>query len=109
MTETLKVLGQINPGAATEVVLYTVPQSKIVTISSVVVCNTSSSQASFRIAIAVSGATTSVQQYLYFDQQLDANSTFVSTIGITMQATDELRVYASSSDLAFNLFGAEVG
>lgn len=109
MSETLKVLGQVNPSANTETLLYSVPDSKLTSISSIVVCNTSGSEASFRIAVAVSGELTSTKHYIYYNQQLDANSSFVSTIGITMKALDELRVYSSSSSLAFNAFGAEVG
>tara|TARA_R110000822_G_scaffold235648_1_gene366440 strand:+ start:178 stop:507 length:330 start_codon:yes stop_codon:yes gene_type:complete len=108
MTNTVKVLGQSAPLATTLTVLYTVPALTRTTSSSIVICNRSVVDATFRVSVAVSGAADATKQYLYYDQAVEANSTFIATIGITLSLTDEVRVYASAADLSFNLFGVEV-
>lgn len=108
MADTFKVLGQAAPAATTETDLYTVPSARSTTISTLTVCNRAATAATFRISIAVAGAATSNAQYIYYDQALDANSTWTATIGITLAASDVVRVYASTANLSFNAFGVEV-
>lgn len=108
MAEIFKVLAQSAPAATTETDLYTVPASTNTTLSSIVICNRSAVAVTFRITIAIAGAVTSNAQYIYYDQPLDANSSFIATIGITLAATDKIRIYASTANLSFNVFGVEV-
>jgi ribosomal protein S2 len=102
-----KVLGQLNPLAVTLTALYTVPASKEVVTSSIVVTNRSAVATSFRISVAVAGAVDDNKQYLYYDISIPGNDTFIATIGITLAATDVVRVYATLATLSFNLFGTE--
>lgn len=108
MAEILKILGQSAPGATTSTDAYTVPAATQTTVSSVVVCNRAATAASFRISASIAGAVLANQQYLYYDQYVDGNSTFIATIGITLAATDKIRVYANTANLSFNVFGVEV-
>ncbi|SRR6266446_2964326 len=108
MTDTLKVLAQSNPAAQTLTDAYAVPGAASTTISSIVVCNSGSAPDKFRIAIAVAGAADAAKQYLYYDVTIPAYGTFVATIGLTLAATDKVRVYAGGSALSFNVFGVEV-
>lgn len=108
MADTLKVLAQSNPSVATLTAAYTVAASTSATISSVVIANRSGTATTFRIAVSPAGAAIANEHYLYYDQAIDGNTTFVSTIGITMAATDVLRVYATLATLSFNVFGVEV-
>jgi len=48
-----------------------------------------------------------VKQYLYYDYVLPAKDTLALVIGITLNETDVVRVYASAIDVAFNIFGVE--
>jgi len=107
MAEALKILGQTT-SATTLSDLYTVPSSNSATISSIVVCNRGSSSCTFRISVAINGASDSNEQYLFYDQFLDAKSTYIATIGITLGDTDKVRVQSSAADVSFNLFGVEV-
>jgi hypothetical protein len=108
MAESNKVLGQSNPSAATLTTLYTVPGSTDAVISSITVCNRSAVGTTFRIAIRPSGASISNEHYLYYDVYIQGNDTFVATIGITLDATDVVSVYATLATLSFNLFGVEI-
>jgi len=105
--QTLKVLGQSAPTAATLTTLYTVPTSKSAIGSSIVVCNRSAVATSFRIAIRPLGAAIANSQYLYYDIVINGADTFVGTIGITLAATDIVSVYATLATLSFSLFGVE--
>ncbi len=107
-TTTYKVLGQSAPSATTETALYTVPASTETIVSSIVACNRGSSAGTYRIYIAVNGAAAANSQYLIFDATLQAKETVALTLGVTMDATDVLRVYASSADFSFNAFGTEI-
>jgi len=108
MAKTYKCLGQSKPAATTGTDLYTVPAATQTVVSSLVVCNQSASTRTFRVSISVAGGATVAKDYLYYDVSLPANDTFVATLGLAMQATDKMRVYASTTDLSFNLFGAEL-
>ena len=108
MAETLKLLAQSNPLAATLTDAYTVPASTSVTVSSIVVCNRSATDTTFRVSVAVAGAADDNKQYLYFDEEIKGNTTFVLTGGITLAATDVVRVYATLATLTFSVFGVEV-
>lgn len=107
MSYATKVLGQLNPSATTLTALYTVPTATKTTGTSIVVANRSATPTSFRISVAVAGAADDAKQYLYYDVPISANDTFIATIGITLAATDVIRVYAGAATLSFNLFGIE--
>ena len=106
-TQTLKVLAQLNPAATTLTTLYTVPGATTAAVSSIVICNQAASDATFRISVAIAGAADNAKQYLYYDTTVNANDSFVATIGSTLGAADVVRAYASTTTLSFVAFGAE--
>lgn len=107
MATTLKILGQSNPSASTLTTAYTVPSATTTVISSLVVCNRSTTATSFRIAIRQAGASISDEHYIYYDVAIAGNDTFIATIGATLEATDVVSVYATLATLSFNLYGQE--
>jgi len=107
MATTVKNLGQVATAATTETDLYTVPGATSSVCSSIVICNRGATVATFRVSHAVGGGATANKDYLYYDVTLAGNDTFIATIGITMAATDKIRVYASTANLSFNLYGQE--
>lgn len=108
MATTYKVLGQSAPLATTETTLYTVPALTSAVASSIIVCNRGTTQATFRVSIAVGGSATANKDYVYYDLLIAGNDTFIATIGVTLASTDEVRVYASSANFSFSLYGSEV-
>lgn len=107
-TTTYKVLGQVAPSATTETDLYTVPAATQTIVSSIVVANRGTTVGTFRISVSADGAATSNKDYLIYDAQLNPNSTTSFTLGVTLDATDKIRVYASSANFSFNAFGSEL-
>lgn len=107
-TATYKILGQAAPAAITETDLYTVSASTETIVSSIVVANRAATDATFRISISDNGAATATKDYIAYDTVVPGNGQFVATIGITINATDKIRVYASTANLSFNAFGSEL-
>jgi hypothetical protein len=107
MPNTIKVLGQQNPSAATLSTLYTVPGATSTVVSTITVCNRSTTATSFRIAVQPGGASISNEHYIYYDIPIGGNDTFAATIGITLAATDVVSVYATLATLSFSIFGQE--
>lgn len=107
-TTTYKVLGQVATAATTETDLYTVPAATETIISSLVVANRSASPATYRVSVAVNGAATGTKDYLTYDSPIGGNGTVALTLGVTLDSTDKIKVYASSADLSFNAFGSEI-
>lgn len=108
MATTYKILGQSAPAATTEVDLYTVPAATNAIVSTVTVCNRGASSGTFRIYVSPAGAATANANYLVYDATLDSKAFIAFTLGITLNATDELRIYASTTDFSFNAFGTEI-
>lgn len=107
-TTTYKILGQVAPAATTETDLYTVPASTETIVSSLVVANRGATSATYRISVSNNGAATTTKDYLVYDATLNANAVVALTLGITMDATDKIRVYGSTANLSVNAFGSEI-
>lgn len=107
MPDTYKVLGQSNPAAATLTDAYTVPAATQVIISTITVANRSATATSFRISVAINGAADNNVQYVAYDVPIGGNEAIALTLGITIDATDVVRVYATLATLTFNIFGVE--
>ena len=108
MTETLQVLGQLNPPASTLTPLYTCGSALGAAASSISVCNQDIVPVLFNVSVAVGGAADTPAQYLYYQLSLDTNDTFIATVGITLALNDVVRVWASSANVSFQLFGVQV-
>jgi hypothetical protein len=108
MATTYKVLGQVNPSATTNTTLYTCPASTQTVISTITICNQAGTSGTYRIAIRPNGATISAEHYIVYDASVPANSTTAYTLGMTIDASDVVTVYASSANMSFNAFGSEI-
>lgn len=108
MATTYKVLAQSNPSATTNTNLYTVPSATSTVVSTITICNQSSSQGSYRIAVRPAGAAIAAEHYIAYDVPIQANDTTALTLGLTLAATDVITIYATTASLSFGLFGSEV-
>jgi hypothetical protein len=108
MATAYKVLGQSAPAATTETDLYTVPAATETVVSTITVANRSATDATFRLSVSVNGAASANKDYLAYDLTIGGNGFVSFTIGATMDATDKIRVYASSANLSFTAFGSEI-
>jgi hypothetical protein len=92
-----------NPSATTATALYTVSSATEAVVSTLSVCNVGA-DASFRVAVRPLGASLADSHYIVYEATLAAGESKFFTLGIALQATDILEVYASTGDLAFNAF-----
>lgn len=108
MANAYKILGQSNPSATTNTDLYTVPASTEAVISTLIVCNQDSSDATYRVAVRPDGTAVAAEHYVAYDVTVGASDSTTLTLGITMNAADVLTVYGSTATLSFNAFGTEI-
>jgi hypothetical protein len=108
MATRLKILGQALPTANTFTDLYKVPVGNSTVVSTLNVCNTSSSNVSFRIAARPNANTLTAQQYLAYDIALPAQDTIALTIGMSLDQNDTITVFSFTGNVAFTLFGSEI-
>ncbi len=108
MAANYKVLGQSNPVGLTTTTLYTVPTYSQTVVSTITICNTGNTSATYRVSVCPGGVGVTTSNYLVYDNALNATDSTFLTIGMTLATTDVVRVYASSSNLGFSLFGSEI-
>jgi len=108
MANTYKVLGQQNPSAATSTTLYTCPSATQTVVSVITVCNRSATPTTFRVSIDVNGGGDSNEDYIAYDVPIGANQALELGKGITLDAADLIRVYATLATLSFGAFGEEL-
>lgn len=108
MPQTHKVLGQNNPSASGLTTLYTVPSSTQTIVSTLNVCNISTTGTTYRIAVRPTGEAIANKHYLVYDSSIPANDSIALTLGLSLGATDIVSVYAATANLAFSLYGVEI-
>lgn len=108
MADTYKVLGQSKPLAVTLTDLYTVAALTQASVSSITVCNQSTTPTTFRLSVAPAGAVDSLVHYLVYDTPIQGSESLTFTLGITLSATDKIRCYATLANLSFSSFGVEI-
>lgn len=108
MATTYKVLAQSAPSATTNTDVYTVGAGKSTVVSTMAICNRSTTSAAFRIAIRPAGVTLANQHYIAYDVAVGGNDTTNLTLGITLAATDVVTVYVSTANTSVSLFGSEI-
>ena len=107
MTDVIKVLGQADVSATTVTTLYTVPDLTQTTVSSLVICNRGGSGITFRVSIHVGGATADDKQFIFYDEDLAATTSRTVVIGICLEQSHVVKVYATAANVSFNMFGVE--
>lgn len=96
-----------NGTIGTAVNLYTATGP--VVISTILVCNASTTAYTFTLAISTASATYQAGGYLVYQATIAPNDTITLTLGITLDATNKY-VCCSSSNAAvnFSVFGSEI-
>ena len=107
MADAINVLGQLDVSATTITTLYTVPDLTQTTVSSLVICNRSSSGITFRVSVHVAGAGADDKQFIFYNEALAATTTRTVVIGMCLNQADIVKVYSSAADVSFNMFGVE--
>jgi len=107
MATTYKVLGQINPAANTLTNVYVVPSFYNAVIGTVAICNQTSSNTTFSLAVQPRGNSLITQHYIVYNARLPANDTIPYTIGITLGPGDILSANTYSPNVSITAFGMQ--
>lgn len=109
MANAYKVLGQTGDAFTSgSVDLYTVPAATEAIVSTLVVCNRSSADKTFKVAVRPAGASIADAHYINYDTTVGANDTIYLTLGFTLATTDVVTVDAEDVNVSFSLFGTEI-
>lgn len=104
-----KILGQAHPAATTSTDLYTCPASTQTVVSTISIANVTATSGKARIWVAKAGAANAHVYAIMYDTVIPANSSNTFTLGITLAATDVIRVYSTNgNDLTFHAYGSEI-
>ena len=108
MPTAYKVLGQVEPTAATATTAYTVPASTETVISTVNIVNISTNADTVRVAVRPNAESLADKHYIIYGLVLPAFGQYSLQAGLTLDATDVITVYSTNGTSAFNLFGSEI-
>ena len=115
MATTYKILGQTlgTAGSGTWTNPYTVPSATSAIVSTITVCNQTSTPQTYSIGLKDNPTSTmfiapSGKEYVVFQASIPAYTTTSYTLGITLSQFDQVAVSSSSTNMSFNLFGTEI-
>lgn len=106
-----KILAQSSPSSTAIANVYTVPAATNTVISTLMICNRATVNASYNIAVVGAGAAIANQHYVAFNSVVPANDSIALTVGMSLGATDNIAVQANTTgvnNLGFTLFGTEL-
>jgi hypothetical protein len=89
--------------------IYTCPSATAAVVSTITICNTSSTAGTFTIAVSTASATYQAAGYLVYQAAIAGNDTIGLTFGATLDDTNKYMVASSSaSTISFSVFGSEI-
>jgi hypothetical protein len=111
MAQSYKRLGAINPSANTQANLYVVPAATSAVISTITICNQSTSNASYSLALMNSSefnAAAPTATFIIRGGVVPAADTIAITLGLTANAGSVLAANTNSGNISILAFGTEV-
>jgi hypothetical protein len=108
MPTTYRILGQGLLTANTFTDLYRVPIGSNTIVSTVNVCNTSTSNTTFRLLARPNGNTTATGQYLAFNVPVGIFDATAISVGMTLGANDVVTAFSFEGNAAVTVFGTEI-
>ena len=106
-----KILAQSAPSTNALANVYTVPSSTNSVVSTLMICNRATVNASYNIAVVSGGATIANQHYIAFNSLVPANDSIALTVGMTLGVGDNIALQANTTginNLGFTIFGTEL-
>jgi len=110
MANAYKILGQQTTaaGGSTYTTLYTPSGTSSAIISTISVCNQTSTAATYRIAVVPNSSAPSSANMVVYGATVNGNDTTFLTLGITLQNGATIQVYSSATTVSFSAFGSEI-
>lgn len=111
MATVYKRLGaaQGNGTIGTAANIYTCPSATSTVVSTITICNTSSTAATYTICVSTASATFQAAGHIVFQASIAGNDTVGLTFGLTLDETNKFLVASSSANtVSFSVFGSEI-
>jgi hypothetical protein len=101
-------LAQVQGTASTSTyaTLYNAPADAI--ISTISVCNTSASSATYRIAVMSTEGTPAAADWIVYDSTVNANDTSFLSIGMVVPSGSYMRISSSADTVTFSASVSEI-
>jgi hypothetical protein len=93
---------------ATYATLYTTPAATQAVISSIVICNQSSSAITYSIGLDTTAGTPGASEFLVYQAAIAGNDTVALTLGVTLDASKYIRIASSANTCSFSAFVSEI-
>lgn len=93
---------------STYATLYQCPADTEAVVSTIIICNTDSSAATYRIGLDTEAGTPSSSEWLVYDTSVAANDTICLTLGVCLDAGKYIRVSSSANTVTFSAFVSEI-
>jgi hypothetical protein len=84
------------------------PEATSAVISTIAICNTAASSATYRIGLDTEAGTPGASEWIIYDSFVPANDTVFLTVGITLAAGQYVRVSSSANTVTFSAFVSEI-
>lgn len=94
-------------GVSTYATLYSTSGVQAV-ISTIVVCNTAATPATYRIGLDTTAGTPAASEWLVYDATIAANDSVCLTLGIALDDSKFIRVSSSANTVTFSAFVSEM-
>lgn len=88
--------------------LYSVPVDTQAVISTIAICNTAGSAATYRIGFDDTAGTPGASEWLIYDATVGANDTVFLSVGAALDAGKYIRVSSSADTVTFQAFVSEI-
>lgn len=88
--------------------LYNTGASTTAVLSTLVICNTAASTATYRIGIMTTAGTPAAENWVAYDATVGANDTVFIGAGIALSNTQYIRVSSSANTVTFSAYISEI-
>ena len=88
--------------------LYNTPASTEAIISTIVICNTAATAATYRIGLDTTDGTPGASEWLVYDASVAPKDTVCLTLGVCLDAGKYVRVSSSANTVTFSAFVSEI-
>jgi hypothetical protein len=95
-------------GTGSYATLYATPAATQAVISTIVICNTAGTTATYRIGLDTAAGTPGASEWLVYDSVVAGNDSICLTLGVCLDASKFIRVSSSANTVAFSAFVSEI-
>lgn len=93
---------------STYTTLYNTPAGAEAVVSTILICNTAGTSATYRIGLDTEAGTPDSSEWLVYDATIPANDTISLTLGVALDSGRHIRVSSSANTLTFSAFVSEM-